>query len=316
MNNFDKKAIRRFELLDTNEVSLVDTPANEQEFLVMKNKNQESNMADKKNNEGVVVSVEDTENNENNDVAKAMEHVNSIVENIAKMTLKTKEGEDQEVDEIKENVEKQNDQENESENESECDVEKSSIKSVLSSAGLEKEMLEKVCASFKKLGLDPNASFPSAKPPVKKSADEDTDDNCVSEDQPMTMQGFVDAVSKAAAFTPSRIQQLKQAQEILKLMLESVAPNMSPATNVPGMMQHSNPSGTSKLSSPKKMPKISKSENNEIVEAIKSFEGEIKKINERVEAIEKARNPSNSVDDEGVTDSKVEKSNDLWEGAL
>ena len=71
-----KEAKRRFVGLDTEEVSLVDTPANEVEFLVVKNTEDPSMGATAKVEKEVVpVEVDGDEN-----VTKALAHVSGIVD--------------------------------------------------------------------------------------------------------------------------------------------------------------------------------------------------------------------------------------------
>lgn len=314
-----KEPKRRFDSLDTDEVSLVDTPANESPFLVTKN--QENNMSTKNQNtngeEGVRVPVEIEGGSDA--VTKAMEHVNSIVDNIANLVKKNN-SDEQSVESVDEGSE--SNPENTSDTGDQEDVSKATLKSVLMSAGLSGDALQKACGTLKKQGFNPNMKFPNAKAPVTKSADENEEtentENISENTEPFTMESFAEAVQKAAAFTPSRIKQLQDAADILKLVLESIAPNATPMTRVPRVTTHGNPSPVSDLAGQKKMPRVTKNDDggNELIETLKSLGSAVEKINERVEAIEKTRNPSNSADDEGGTDTNVQKSEGFWDGAL
>jgi hypothetical protein len=317
-----KKPTRRFLKLDTNEVSLVDVPANEVPFLVTKNQDQmeNDNMSAQAGNqnidgESVQVQVDGSESS----VQKAIEHVNSIVENITKVvTVKNQGAEGNEQDNAQS-----------ADSGDTTDVSKATIKSVLSALGMSGDDMKKACDKLKAAGFNPNQQFPSAQPPVKKDAKgegsegetetQKSDTDSVVQDQPLTMQSLAEAVQKAAAFTPSRIEQLKNAQEILKLVLEAVAPNTSPKTKVPGVESHSNPSAVSDLSQPTKKPVMKNADDNgEFVTALKALADGVKTLTERVENIEKTRNASNSVEDDGDTDTNTDtqKSKGLWNGLL
>lgn len=310
-----KKATRRFLKLDTNEVSLVDVPANEVPFLVTKNKELENeDMSAQAGNQNTDEGRVEVQVDGDSAVQKAIEHVNSIVDNITKVvTEKTKSASDSD-----QSVDSGDTQ----------DVSKATIKSVLSALGMKGDDMKKACDKLKAAGFNSDQKFPSAQPPVKKDASGDSDEgeadtkksdtDPIVEDQPLTMQGLVDAVSKAAAFTPGRIKQLQDAQDILKLVLEAVAPGAVPKTKVPGVESHSNPSAVSDLSQPKKKPvmKSADGENDELVSTLKSLADGVKNLTERVESIEKTRNASNSVEEDGDTDTNTQKNQGLWNGLL
>lgn len=317
-----KKPKRRFLKLDTNEVSLVDVPANEVPFLVTKNQDQMENedmsaQAGNQNVDGesVQVQVDGSESS----VQKAIEHVNSIVENITKVVTEKNQG----AEEGNEQPNAQSADSGDTQN-----VEKASIKSVLSALGMSGDDMKKACEKLKAAGFNPNQKLPSAQPPVKKDASgEDSDEgetdtqksdtDPIVQDQPLTMQSLAEAVQKAAAFTPGRIQQLQAAQEILKLVLEAVAPNATPKTKVPGVETHSNSSAVGDLSKPKKKPVMKNADdNNELVSTLKSLADGVKALTERVENIEKTRNASNSVEEDGDTDTNIQKSTNLWTNLL
>lgn len=317
-----KKPTRRFLKLDTNEVSLVDVPANEIPFLVTKNQDQTENedmsaQAGNQNTDGDRVEVQ--VDGSDSAVQKAIQHVNSIVDNITKVVTAKSQSESE-----------QSDSNQSADSGDTQDVSKATIKSVLSALGMKGEDMKKACDKLKAAGFNPDQQFPSAQPPVKKDAkgeDEGEDEadtkksdtDQIVEDQPLTMQSLAEAVTKAAAFTPGRIQQLQAAQDILKLVLEAVAPNASPKTKVPGVESHSNPSAVSELAGATKKPVMKNADGNkELVSTLKSLAEGVKALTERVETIEKTRNASNSVEEDGDTDTNTDtqKSKSLWNNIL
>lgn len=316
------EAKRRFTKLDTGEVSLVDTPA-VKEFAVVKNDdNPEDNdmtvEATKETATGDAESVQvDVDGGEA--VAKALEHVNAIVGRIENIVKSGANGSGGDGDKTK--------TEDTTKSDDDADVDKAaSIEAVLEKAGLKGDAMKSALANLTKAGFDPKKPFPGAKAKDKakdKAADEDdktkttkSDDTPNENDTPLTMDGLVDAVQKAAAFTPSRVAKLKEAADILKLVLEAIAPNATPATRVPGVGTHPNPSKVNELADPQTEPVI---KDEGIVTAIKSLTDLIGKLGERVEGIEKARNGTNSADENGDTNDSsdtVDTEKALWKGVL
>jgi hypothetical protein len=320
-----KSAKRRFVGLDTEEVSLVDSPANEVEFLVVKNTEDPSmsaTAAAKK--QRVQVETDDDEATTNDDaVAKSLEHVNGIVEKITALVAKG-EKPAPDPDSGKGGEEEDDDtQDTDTSDEETLKAAAKSLKSVLAKCGMDAEMSKKVYGSLKAAGFDLTAKggMPFMNKPKGKGGNDMTDEEKTSKassgDEPLTMANLALAVQKAAAFTPARIAQLKSAQEILKLVLEAVTPGTSPDSSVPAVQTHGNPSSVADLTKPNTKPSVPtmKSADPEIVTLFKSLSGAVEKLVERVEAIEKARPGSNSLGDQGGTDSAVKKSN-MWSGVL
>lgn len=323
-----KQAKRRFVGLDTEEVSLVDSPANEVEFLVVKNTEDPSmsaTAAAKKQR----VQVEATEDDETNssDVAKALEHVNGIVDKITALVAKGGESKPPPPAEPEGDDGGEEGGDDDTQGETETEKAAKSLKSVLAKCGMDAEMAKKVYGSLKAAGFDLSAKgampFPPGKPGKGKGAAADdgeeekkTSKSVSEEDEPLTMANLAQAVQKAAAFTPARIAQLKSAQEILKLVLEAVTPGTSPDSSVPAVQTHGNPSSVADLTKPNTKPSVPtmKSSDPELVTLFKSLATGVEKLVDRVEAIEKARPGSNALS-EGGTDSNVKKSN-LWSGVL
>lgn len=300
---------------------MVDAPANEKEFAVIKKKLlEEKNMAeaatqDTTSDDAQRVAV-DVDSGEF--VAKALESVNEIVGRIESITKSAAKAEGKTDDTSTDDV----------------DVDKAdeSIQSVLEKAGLKGDAMKAAVDNLTKAGFDPKKPFPGAKSSDKKKAedkkaeddakkkttkaaddasDDASDDDASTDDAidntPLTMDGLVDAVAKAAAFTPARVAKLKEAADILKLVLEAIAPNATPKTRVPAVDQHSLGNATAVLTKA----------DEQVLKAIKNLGGLVEGLGERVEGIEKARNASNSVDDDGDTDKgTVDTEKAIWKGIL
>lgn len=300
-----KEAKRRFVGLDTEEVSLVDTPANEVEFLVVKNTEDPSMGATAKVEKEVVpVEVDGDEN-----VTKALAHVSGIVEKIAGMVETKKESKAPTAPEGGEGDKGGEGDESDTEE----PIEKN-LKSVLQACGMDKAMMKTVMQKLKAAGFS-GGDMPAGKPPEggAQKTSKATDDD----DAPLTMAGLASAVKKAAAFTPARIQALTQAQEILKLVLEAVTPGTSPDSSVPQVQTHSNPSAVAELTKPNTKPNVpTMKASDELVSTLKGLASAVDGLVTRVEAIEKARPASNSADPEGATDTGTRKSTSIWSGVL
>jgi hypothetical protein len=301
---------------------LVDSPANEEEFVVIKRLNEEEENimgdvnvtnAEPATGEG---SVEKNEGKQegaekvtvevakasSEAVATAMAQVTTLVEGIAKAA----------------GVGESSD----AESEGESDVEKAAaparklFKAQLEKAGVKGDALIKAMADFDKAG------FPFGKEPDKKdvkksegeTADADTekaadaDEDAVSKS--LDMLG--DAIQKAKTFTPKRQEAIKSAIETLSKLLADmtkVPTGGSPSTSTPSNASFG-ASGVVALTKGLET----------LVETIKTQLGDLsevtKGLGDRVGAIEKARTPSTSVEGEGGTDTKTEKKGDLWSGVL
>jgi hypothetical protein len=325
--------------LDVDETSLVDSPANESEFLVLKN-TEDSEMGAEaaaktestETTEAERIQVEVPEGGEQ--VAKALEHVNAIVDNVAKMAAGNGNSEENKPDTDPAPAPEGGDEDGDAEPTDE-EVQKANeaaarkaAKAAFAKAGLKGEDLDKAVNTLMEKAGFGKLPFPGAKPfgkggktkKTEKSATEQHAEDWNGETS-LTMDGLAEAVNKAKAFTPARIAKLAEAMEILKLVIESVQPNMSPKTRPSGSTQFG-ASGISDLSAGAKKPVVKSEEDaitegfKEVAKAIESIGGSVGKLNERIESIEKARAPSNSVEEDGGTDTKTAKSDGLWSGVL
>lgn len=319
-----KEAKRRFVGLNTEEVSLVDTPANEVEFLVVKNTEDPSMGATAKVEKEVVPVELDATADDN--VTKALAHVSGIVDKIAGLVNTKKEAKAPSGEEPSNDSTEDAADEGETETETEttetgeteaADVSKggTSMKSVLQACGMDKAMIKTVMAKMKAAGFMAGDA-PAGKPP-QGGAQKTSKAAKTGDDAPFTMLDFAAAVQKAAAFTPARIEALKQVQETLKLMLEAVAPGSAPDANVPKVQSHGNASAVATLTTPNTKPNVpTMKSSDELVETLKALGDGLATVSTRLEAIEKARPASNSADPEGATDTGTKKNTSLWSGVL
>lgn len=223
--------------LRVGEVSLVDTPANEQVFLVAKRLQEDSDMTTGTEQTSTPeadagasqVSVE-VAKAENDAVQAAMGQVSDLVAGIAKAA----------------GVEL------EQTTEGDVDTEKAGAdarklhQAALTKAGLKGDALKTAMASFDKAMEPKKPPFLKKDEDTKKSAEGDqevtVDDSQTMED---TVEATLDTISKAKAFTPARVAKLSEALETLqKLLMEVVSPGASPKTKVPAVSTHSNPNTT------------------------------------------------------------------------
>lgn len=305
---------RRFLKLKTGEVSLVDSPANEVEFLVTKNL-EENVMGEQHGSGAEAERVEVEAGSGESDVAEVMKHVNAIVTNIATIAkaaapaapavasapaitaaLGATEAADDDEDET---------------------VEKS-IAAALKAAGIEPtdEQMKKMKAA----GFDPSQKFPTAKKPAEKTTKAKAEPTAAAavEETALTIEGLSELIQKAKKMTPTRVAQLKSAVEALKGLLEEI--DTVPQGTNPGV----SPSGGQQFgaSGIKVLTEKAAGEPSELMKAVLELSNVVKSlaegqkvVTEKVEAIEKARPASASLEAQGGTDTKVAKSA-LWSGIL
>lgn len=293
---------------------MVDSPANEQEFIVVKRLNQEDgDMADE--NQEVTKGQPDGENSNETTVAKgaeqvpvevagseavekAMAQVTQLVESIAKAANAPKPTETVEVD-----AEKAADAEK-----GRPDMRKQ-FQSELKAAGVEGDAMTKAMERYDK-AFKPFQPGASAKPPFKKA--EKSLEGEMDEGVQKMLEVLSMGVQKAKAFTPKREEALKAAvetlQELMKeLSMQKIPTGGSPSTTVP----------TNPMYGPATTMALTKS-----IEGLKEIlttkldevQGVAKGLTERVETIEKTAAPSKSVEGDGGTDTTTQKS--FWSGVL
>ncbi len=297
---------RRFLKLTTNEVSLVDKPANEVEFLVTKNTEEEvmGEQQGTTNADAERVEVEQPAGGES-DAAAILKHVGGIVDNIATLAkaaggaapaqvsapaVVAAAGEAGDAEVVEKAV---------------------TLGDVLKAGGLTDEQMKKLKAA----GFDPNQKFPTAKPPTsktKKAASEEAD-----EDDEI-LSNLATAITKAKKFTPGRVEKLKAAFDTIKGLLEEITE--IPAGSNPGV---STPAGSNFGSGLKTMltdtakavepasaaPSVDVAA---ITKAVGDLTEVVKGLASKVEVIEKAK-PAPASETDSV---KTSKSASIWSGVL
>jgi hypothetical protein len=295
--------------LKVGEVSLVDSPANEKEFLVTKNL-EENVMGEKQSNAAERVEIEQAAGD--SDVTSVLKHVTAIVENIAKAVTS---GNTASAPAIAAATET----ETETDETDEADVEKSSFSAMMKAAGV--KMTPEMMAKLKAAGFDPSQKFPTAKPPTSGTTKAATPAAATDEafaETVLTIEGLSSMITKAKKFTPGRIEKLRGAVDALKGLLEEISE--VPQASMPGVSTPSGttfgPSGVKSLADGNNVD-TSKSTNPGMTDVLKAINGlaeVVKNLGGEVESIKKARPASNSVE-EGGTDKPVQKSN-FWGGVL
>jgi hypothetical protein len=277
------KAKQRFVELEVGEVSIVDSPANEKEFAVIKNLNEEvGDMAD----DNVKKNMDESESEAQQDapekvsvevdkatdkaVAKAMGQVTEMISNISKAV-----GAATEKSESKpEGAEKSEKQDGEESTEETGDAE------------VQKD---------------------------KENADAQEASEDVSEDNvEKTLTALAQAVEKAKRFTPKREAALKAALAQLTTLAKELGMTEIPVGASPPV---STPKGATFGASSTGVSKALEELTGKLNEALAGIQETTKGLTERVEKMEETRMPSKSVDGEGGTDTqKTNKS--FWAGVL
>jgi hypothetical protein len=289
--------------LKVDEVSLVDLPANESDFVVVKSQaaQEEEIMSGKNataetenNTERVPVEVPDSSDP---NVAKALEHVSNIVESITK-SLQTPAAKPAET--VEETDKAKN---KKGGGYSMRDM----VKTLLPKAS--EDEISKHLETLKKSGLDVEAvlaattkaveTAPAAPAPAAPTREE-------------VLSDFIDAVSKAKSFTPERIDALKQMMETLKLMLQEVAPGASPNTSTPPL-KVSPSSGIQDLMANKSLEPLVKALEG-LKEAVEKSNAKVEGLEKEVTAIKSAKPAPASEQDDSAAPKPVKKG--FWGGVL
>jgi len=299
------KTKRRFLDLKVNEISLVDLPANQKEFAVVK-RLQEEEMPDEIKNQASADDVEkkaeaEETKDENKAVEEAMGKVVSMVEGLVQK--KEAEEKDEEKEEVKEEVKE------EAEEKAEEKTEKAEEKT--------EKAESKNRSIFKQQLVENGIEGDALESALKKFDDQMNDDNekvekreeAVEDKETQILEALESSILKAKRFTPGRMKTLKSVVDTLQSLMKELTPiQMNEEANQP---EASFPTGidTSVSKAIEKMAGVFEEKMTEMAETNKS-------LNDRVEAIEKVRNPSASIEEEGDTDkeAKVEKS--FWGDVL
>lgn len=301
--------------LDVGEVSIVDGPANLVPFIVLKALVEAGSMSKKQSGENTeAVEVEQPKNGESEEsIEKILGHVDSIVERVVK-AVKPADPKPDAAAPAPNAVTGSDDPDAGVDDKTTEDVEKSAL--TISDAFSKAGMTEEALAKFEKAtGMKRTAMLFGKQPKksdVKKSDEQDGSNGQPEVDgEALTLKVLADTIHKAAAFTPTRISQLNEALETLKLVLQGVAPGQSPATSTPKVTTHPNPNTTATLTR--------KSENEGegltvFTKAVTDLTDVVKSLGNRLDKVEQARPAGNSTGDDAATSTTVKKS--IWNGVL
>jgi len=303
------KTKRRFVALAVDELSLVDTPANEKEFAVVKRLQTEEEMAIEKDTKVEKGSAEETDEKsiekkavgdgvekvetevpDTNDeaVEKAMGKVVEMVEGIVKKSEKKKEEKAEDEDEAE--------AEEEGGGKKKAKAEKKAtprevFEEQMKKNGVKDDALKTALEAF-----DDSAGVEKSEKPeeeVEKRKDDEV------------LEALEASIGKAKRFTPGRMDTLKNAIGTLQKLLGELTPAekaVEEATE--GALEGGLGSAVAK--------------------ALKEFNVKLdgvvetqKNVGERVKEIEEARNPSASLEEDGETDTDVvETEKSLWKGVI
>lgn len=296
------EAKQRFLALDVGEVSVVDTPANEVEFLVhkrleddqMTTPNAETTTAAKPAPGAEVVPVT-TEKADTSEVAKAMAQVVSLVENIAKQVQAGGADPEDAMDEKAEKAVKG------------MGAKRKAMRKELKAAGVSGEAMTKAMAAFDKCmdGMEMETEMRS-----KKAADDaETSKRAEVTSALDTLDTLGAAIRKAKMFTPGRQEKMKAALDALKAVMDEmteVPVTASPSTTTPTSPTFGD-SGVAALT------KAVEALSTQVTKGLEEVAAKQADISKRVEAVEKSR-PAGASTEEETTDKPAKKS--FWSGAL
>lgn len=278
----------RIVALDVGELSMVDSPAIEEEFAVLKRSNMEDEMP--KEIDEVTKTEPQTE-----EAAKNDENASTDDKEVEKVNVEASEEESTDakllkrMDEVKELVKGLNGKEEEVEK-SEDDKKEETKPTEKNEEEVKTEKNDEAEADVEK----------NAKEEEKVEKNKPADS---VEEVEKTLDVLVQSLTKAKRFTPGRIDKIKSAIEQLAKVMEEVA-------------------GGAKT---KELPKDVSISDSKLISVTKKIEETLTLVNDkigemddRVSEIEKTRNPSTSIEDEGSTDGKtdVQKNNKFWNGVL
>jgi hypothetical protein len=292
-------------------VSVVDTPANEVDFIVAKRKLEADAMASENTDQStqtadVAKVAVDVAAAENAAVDAAMAKVTTIVDGIAKAAGVTAPAPapaepeatdaDDEGDDATEDVLKAADA-----------AAKTAFKAQLEKQGLKGKALDK--AMDKRF-------------PVKKSVDADAPPAAPAPTVDDMVSATLDTIQKAKGMTPARIKKLNEAIEVLtKLQMEVIGTGGNPKSHVPQVSQHPNPNTTAAALTGPGNVDVSKllEAQAELTAAVAKRDAKLtaalEDVTKRLDGIEGAR-PAPKAGDGDDTDSTVTKNGGVSWGSV
>lgn len=283
------EAKQRFLALDVVEVSVVDTPANEVEFLVVKRMNQETKMSA----ENAPTTVTQAQVDVAKGLEAAMANVATLVENIAKQATASNAATEEAADVA-----------------ADAAVEKSSkgkgevrknYRTTLKSAGITGEQYRAALKAFDStLTPDSPETKVAEVAPVTKAA-APVADGAIT-DALTQIATLTETVQKAKTLTPSRAEAFQTALATLKGLLEEmiqIPQGTMPATNTPAIS-----------TSPGSTVNLTKALEDLTSLVTKTLEGQ-QDVAKRLEIVEKTRGTGNAIPND-ETGKPVEKKVSLW----
>lgn len=283
----------RYEDLIVEEISVVDLPANEHHFAVIKCKDgkqdknvnkEDQTMADKNvekseekktTGDSVVVPVEVVKSEDDKAMEKVLQELAKIEKTVSSFASEEKEKEEEKEEELSEEK----------------------FESALKASGINGVALEQAMEKYREIQKEetkkPTKEEEKEEPKVVEKSEE-------KEEEELNILGDLSqALEKAKTFTPSRIEAIKQALETLqKLMagIESVPHGKSPRTKAPSTTSF----GSSGLTS--------------LTKAVENIQKSVSTMANKLEKIEKTQLPSSSLGE----NEEVKKNNDedFWATAL
>lgn len=298
------EAKQRFISLDVAEVSVVDTPANEVEFLVHKRaeRMEDPIMGDTNTNATAPAAVEKQNNTpevisqpaskaEVAAVEKAMEQVTALVEGIAKAAGATitdpEEAQDAAVEKAKKGM----------------GAMRKEYRMQLKAAGIKGDAYKAAMGAFDKCAsMESDAAKEAATAAKTQKAAEEPTAEAVAQ---KVLEEMGQSILKAKMFTPARQEKLKAALDSIKAVMDEMT--AVPAGASPGV---STPDTTTFGASG--VEALTKS----LTALQEQITAGMAEVTKRIEAVEKARQPSNALgnDDTDGKPAPVKKS--LWAGML
>lgn len=306
------EAKQRFLDLTVQEISLVDAPANEVEFLVVKRLNDtegepmpnaNTNPTDgaveqqtTKKADAEVVSVDAGETSDQA-VTKALEQVNQLVRGIADTVQAVKSANAPAPAPAPAPAA------------SEEDVEKTSnparkvFKAQLEKAGVKGEALKSALAEYD--AETKKASEPAEKPAAETSTKKGTEESEELTDATKALEALSEVVEKAKKFTPKRQEALKQAIGTLSSLLSELSPSADAASS-------DTANGGSGLVS---LTKAIEGLTETVTKALAEVQETTKALGARVETVEKARNAPSALPPENNDQPETVKKS-FWSGVI
>jgi hypothetical protein len=299
------EAKRRFTAVEVDEVSLVGSPANEVPFHVIKNKQAEDptmNASAKAQGDTEKVTLAHTTDASEDIVSKCLSSVDKIIGNVVALAKSSGAAPATTVEDT--------------------DVEKNltAVSEVLAANGVTGDALKAALSGLEKAFPD----FLKKPKGAKAKADAEEEKNAktkksADEEEGSAATDLVAMLSKAARLTPSRMEKLSQAADLLKLVIEGVGHGESPDTKAPkGSVPASGIQSQVAKGDEDGVTAVAKSLENvttQVADGFQKITATLKSLTDRLEAVETAKPASDSASGNS-TDTKTTKSKSLFAGVV